>query len=128
MLSFLKILIMVFKGRKVMIYYERVFADAKENHGFRYTRLRGLKKNQHQALMLFASHHLKKIGIWNRKLKELYPSGSLNIPLILRFWAANIEESVIHNKKPIFMNQIVHKNRLCQQSEAWLSSRFNKHF
>ncbi|MDD6639473.1 MAG: transposase, partial [Erysipelotrichaceae bacterium] len=64
---------------------ERVFADAKENHGLRYTRLRGLKKNQHQALMIFASHNLKKIGLWNRKLKELYPSVSLNTSLILRF-------------------------------------------
>ena len=72
-----------YKLRKETI--ERVFADAKENHGLRYTRLRGLKKNQHQALMIFASHNLKKMGLWNRKLKELYPSVSLNTSLILRF-------------------------------------------
>ena len=72
-----------YKLRKETI--ERVFADAKENHGLRYTRLRGLKKNQHQALMIFASHNLKKIGLWNRRLSELYPSVLLNIPLILRF-------------------------------------------
>ena len=63
-----------YKLRKETI--ERVFADAKENHGLRYTRLRGLKKNQHQALMIFASHNLKKIGLWNRKFEELYPSVS----------------------------------------------------
>ena len=49
---------------------ERVFGDAKENHGLRYTRVRGLKKNQHQALMIFACHNLKKIGLWNWKYRE----------------------------------------------------------
>ena len=70
-----------YKLRKETI--ERVFADAKENHGLRYTRLRGLRKNQHQALMIFASHNLKKIGLLNQKLRELYPSFSLKIPVIL---------------------------------------------
>ena len=49
---------------------ERVFADAKENHGLRYTRLRGLKKNQHQVLVLFACHNLKKMSLWDWKNKE----------------------------------------------------------
>lgn len=44
---------------------ERVFGDAKENHGLRFTRIRGLKKNQHQALIIFACHNLKKMGLWD---------------------------------------------------------------
>ena len=43
---------------------ERVFADCKENNGLRYTRLRGLKKNQQNAWLIFACHNLKKVAIW----------------------------------------------------------------
>ena len=43
---------------------ERVFGDCKEHHNLRYTRLRGLKKNQHQALMIFACHNLKRMARW----------------------------------------------------------------
>lgn len=46
---------------------ERVFADCKESHGLRYTRLRGLKKNAHQATLLFACHNLKRIADWKWK-------------------------------------------------------------
>lgn len=42
---------------------ERVFADCKEKSILRYTRLRGIKKNQHQVLMIFACHNLKKKAI-----------------------------------------------------------------
>jgi transposase len=41
---------------------ERVFADCKEKSILRYTRLRGLLKNQHQVLMVFACHNLKKMA------------------------------------------------------------------
>ena len=44
---------------------ERVFADWKEKFGMRFTRLRGLKKNQHQALISFACHNLKRMAIWS---------------------------------------------------------------
>ncbi len=44
---------------------ERVFADCKESHGLRYTRVRGLNKNQHQALIIFASHNLKRMAKWS---------------------------------------------------------------
>ena len=46
---------------------ERVFADCKERFGMRYTRLKGLKKNQHQALMIFACHNLKTKALWSWK-------------------------------------------------------------
>lgn len=46
---------------------ERVFGDCKEHHNLRYTRLRGLQKNQHQALMIFACHNLKRMARWSWK-------------------------------------------------------------
>lgn len=52
----------IYPQRKETI--ERVFAMAKENHGLRYTRLRGLQKNQHQALIIFGCYNLKKMAKW----------------------------------------------------------------
>lgn len=53
----------IYDKRKETI--ERVFADCKESHGLRYTRLRGLKKNQNQALIIFACHNLKRMAKWS---------------------------------------------------------------
>ena len=55
----------IYPKRKESI--ERVFGDCKEHHNLRYTRLRGLQKNQHQALMIFACHNLKKMAKWSWK-------------------------------------------------------------
>ena len=46
---------------------ERIFGDCKEQHGLRFTRVRGLEKNSNQALLIFACHNLKKIAIWHSK-------------------------------------------------------------
>lgn len=43
---------------------ERIFADCKEQHGLRFTRVRGLEKNSNQALLIFACHNLKKMALW----------------------------------------------------------------
>lgn len=43
---------------------ERIFADCKEQHGLRFTRVRGLEKNSSQALLIFSCHNLKKMAIW----------------------------------------------------------------
>jgi transposase len=51
----------IYKQRKTSI--ERVFADAKENHGLRYTRFRGLKKNRHLRCLLYACLNIKKLAI-----------------------------------------------------------------
>lgn len=55
----------IYSKRKETI--ERVFAENKENSTLRFTRLRGLKKNQHDALMIFACHNLKKMANWKWK-------------------------------------------------------------
>lgn len=44
---------------------ERVFADCKERFGVRFTRLKGLKKNQHQSLMIFSCYNLKRMSLWS---------------------------------------------------------------
>lgn len=43
---------------------ERVFADAKEKHCARYTRLRGLDKVQDEMYLIFACMNLKKLARW----------------------------------------------------------------
>jgi len=43
---------------------ERVFGDAKEKHGMRYTQLRGLLKVKMQAALTFACMNLKKLANW----------------------------------------------------------------
>ena len=50
----------IYARRKETI--ERVFADAKEKHGMRWTTLRGLKKLSMQAMLTFAAMNLKKTG------------------------------------------------------------------
>lgn len=50
----------IYPKRKETI--ERVFADSKELHNLRYTRLRGLKKNEQQASLIFAFHNLVKLA------------------------------------------------------------------
>lgn len=47
---------------------ERVFGDCKEKSILRYTRLRGKLKNQHQTLMIFACHNLKKMAIHKSRI------------------------------------------------------------
>ena len=52
----------IYNQRKETI--ERVFADAKEKHGMRWTTLRGLKKLSMQAMLTFAAMNLKKLATW----------------------------------------------------------------
>jgi transposase len=43
---------------------ERIFGDAKEKHGMRYTQLRGLKKVTLQVLLTFLCMNMKKVATW----------------------------------------------------------------
>lgn len=43
---------------------ERVFADAKEKHGLRYTRVKGKQKVQDETLLVYACMNLKKMAMW----------------------------------------------------------------
>ena len=46
---------------------ERIFGVCKEEHGLRFTRVRGLVKNSQNATMIFACHNLKKMALWRWK-------------------------------------------------------------
>ncbi|KML37801.1 IS1182 family transposase [Cytobacillus firmus] len=59
----------IYEKRKETI--ERVFADAKEKHGMRWTTLRGLEKLSMQAMLTFAAMNLKKIANWTWKGPEM---------------------------------------------------------
>ena len=47
---------------------ERVFADAKEKHGMRYTQYRGIQKVRMELNLLFACMNLKKLATWLARL------------------------------------------------------------
>lgn len=66
-----------YKQRKETI--ERVFADAKEKHGMRYTQYRGLAKIKMELNLLFGCMNLKKLANWKWRLKweAKYRSSSL---------------------------------------------------
>ncbi|MGG3470455.1 IS1182 family transposase, partial [Neobacillus pocheonensis] len=59
----------IYARRKETI--ERVFADAKEKHGMRWTTLRGIKKLFMQAMLTFASMNFKKMASWTWKSPEM---------------------------------------------------------
>lgn len=58
----------LYRKRKETI--ERSFADAKELHGFRYCRLRGLQNVREQALMTAAVQNMKKMAIHLDRLEK----------------------------------------------------------
>jgi hypothetical protein len=43
---------------------ERVFADAKEKHGMRYTLHKGVTRVQNWVMLKFAAMNLKKLAMW----------------------------------------------------------------
>lgn len=66
----------IYPQRKETI--ERVFADCKENNGLRFTRLKGLKKNQQNAWLIFACHNLKKMSLWRGKYRRKPSKNSIH--------------------------------------------------
>lgn len=64
---------------------ERVFADAKERHGMRYTRYRGLGKVQHYLTLLFACMNLKKMAMWKKKRGLLTPFSNTFSSMVSKF-------------------------------------------
>lgn len=75
---------------------ERTFGDCKEQHGLRYTRVRGLLKNEQKSTMIFACHNLKKIANWRWKP---HPNSSL----ILAFFIKFVNFLKITNKKEAYL-------------------------
>lgn len=74
----------IYKQRKQTI--ERVFADAKEKHGMRYTMLRGLKRVTMQVTLTFLCMNLKKLAIWKRRTGKLGPVGAYFLRYFSEIW------------------------------------------
>ena len=77
---------------------EQIFADCKEQHGLRFTRVRGLEKNSNQALLIFACHNLKKMALWRANKANKTPLKSLISSFFLNFSKNN------HRKRASFKN------------------------
>lgn len=74
---------------------ERTFGDCKEQHGLRFTRVRGLLKNEQNATMIFACHNLKKMANWRWKTSP----NTTNISLIFSKFIQFIK---IQSKKVVY--------------------------
>ncbi len=59
---------------------ERTFGDCKEQHGLRFSRVRGVLKNEQNATMIFACHNLKKMAIW--RWKKFSDNGIISLILV----------------------------------------------
>jgi transposase len=65
----------IYKRRKETV--ERSFADAKQLHGHRYARMRGLAKVQQQCLLAATAQNIKKIALLLSRIGPEMPSSSL---------------------------------------------------
>ena len=92
----------IYPQRKETI--ERVFADCKENNGLRFTRLKGLKKNQQNAWLIFACHNLKKMSLWRGKYRRK-PSKSSTYPSKYTKKTISFRKLPIYNKKPMSLRK-----------------------
>ena len=63
----------IYQLRKEKI--ERIFADAKEKHGMRYTQYRGLAQVTNWVKLKFAAMNLKKLATWKWKASHPHPDG-----------------------------------------------------
>lgn len=80
----------IYKQRKETI--ERVFGDCKENHGLRYTRYKGLQKNQNYSWLTFGCHNLKKMALWSWKSNSKRTKSPTIFQKIIKFFQ-NIKKS-----------------------------------
>ncbi len=82
----------LYKARKETI--ERVFADAKEQHGMRYTRYTGLAQVTNWVKLKFAAMNLKKFA--KRRWREEHPSQFLAFSVLLfPFFTLNTRKPVL---------------------------------
>ena len=65
----------LYQARKETI--ERVFADAKERHGMRYTRYTGLAQVRNWVKLKFAAMNLKKLAKWRWRTPSLFTDFNL---------------------------------------------------
>jgi transposase len=66
---------------------ERAFADGKMNHNLGFTLVRGLKKNSHRNLIVFAMANLKKFANLIDRLDRKYENSTNITNLLLKFYS-----------------------------------------
>ena len=69
---------------------ERSFADAKQLHGHRYARLRGLSKVREQCLLAAAAQNMKKIAQILARLLWLKSLGMPGLQSQIREWGRKL--------------------------------------
>ena len=109
----------IYPQRKETI--ERVYADCKEKHGLRFTRVKGLQKNQHESLIIFGCHNLSKLARMKKRRGMIKPSSTKKTD---NQENKNNESDYIFIKKYICIRKVVDFIRflpLCQQSEVIFS-------
>ena len=65
---------------------ERIFASAKENHGFRHTHMFGKARMEMKAELTFAYMKLKKLAKIKAKWELLEEGGPLKISILYAIW------------------------------------------
>lgn len=65
----------IYKRRKETV--ERSFADAKQLHGHRYARMRGLTRVQQQCLLAATAQNIKKIALLLSTMGSHLPTSAL---------------------------------------------------
>ena len=74
----------IYKRRKETV--ERSFADAKQLHGHRYARMRGLARVQQQSLLAATAQNIKKIALLLSRMSSTTPLFLLQ-PLVCAYKA-----------------------------------------
>lgn len=85
----------VYKRRKETI--ERVFADAKEKHGMRFTHLRGLAQIKMEVTLIFSCMNLKKLAnrLWKRRgRKPLFHNNLFTDVLIFNILTIKLRKGI----------------------------------
>jgi hypothetical protein len=67
--------------RKRNVWVEPLFAEAKDWHGLRQFRLRGLEKVNAEALLIAAGQNLKRLLSWRAWGRRPFPSGAAGVVL-----------------------------------------------
>lgn len=92
---------------------ERTFADCKEHHGLRYTRVRGLLKNDQNSTIIFACHNLKKMALWADKYKENSTKNTTTFRIIIKILKNKFRiEKIIKKNKYIHFRIYLFVNNL----------------
>jgi len=72
---------------------ERVFADAKEKHGMRYTLYRGLAQVTKWVRLKFAAMNLKKLAYWKARCSTSSSPPSFSLIFYMNYFAACLAEN-----------------------------------